>query len=322
MDTLIRKRSTCGVPISVVFVLCIAPQFIPRSAYAQRQSPLDEFHVVLEGGAELKHRWGEADIAQPYGITLRGTPFLQFFSFRIGGTVAATYNPTLEPLFGGIVQYRRELPDLEGSRFGDFYLGVEFSGNSDTNRMLGAAVSVTVPKVLDLTGRAGWDFKQEVVYAGVSIGTNVIRRKPASERFSVPAVPAGDACLAAIYNYTQEPVQKLFFVANEDYLIAFSELRQTNMRRQVDERKEKFRNFVRARNENDFLNSPSVERALDLVEMKGLPLVSGALDDGLEEAWDTQACREAMTSEEDIERQILATLWQRLEDSRTLIFTE
>ena len=84
-----------------------------------------------------------------------------------------------------------ELIEIDGSKLIDLYLGAEvytqFFQKNDAYLPVGILASTTLPSIVDLSFRTGYDFHQDRYYVGISLGRNISKHtRPAGEKIPYP----------------------------------------------------------------------------------------------------------------------------------------
>ena len=273
------------------------------------QSSRAQLFVGLELGTELHNDFQDFNhgITQPYWMSARFNAGVIVNRWRFGVSESFSYtNPNGTHLEGGFAQYGLDLIEIDGSKLIDLYLGVELYTqlfqHDDTYLPIGILASTTLPSIVDLSIRTGYDFHQDRYYIGLSLGRNISKHtRPAGEK--IPYPDDFTPCEYAVFNQTQVPIQTLFHVG------------ERNPEDVIADRFKDLRIFTRVQNENTFVSQPSLEGALTYMDVMGLSELANAIRLGVERADVHRACQE----EELSTSSLLRVLWRRLSDTYMLI---
>ena len=244
---------------------------------------------------------------QPYSVSARINAGVIVNNWRMGLSESFSYtNPHGTHLEGGFLQYGIELIEIDGAKLIDLYLGAEVYAQlirkKEDTLPVGLLASTTLPAIVDLSIRAGYDVHLERYYLGLSLGRNLSKHtRPAGEK--IPYPDNLTECQYSVFNQTQVQIQTLFYV--NDF----------NPKDTVEERFEDLRHFTRLQNETAFIYQPSLEGAYAYLTSMGLSEIADAIRLGLERARMHQACK----NDPFTPQTILPILWKRLTDSYELI---
>ena len=269
-----------------------------------------QLFLGVELGTELHNDFKDLQygVTQPYTMSGRINAGVIVNRWRLGLSESFSYtNPHGTHLEGGFVQYGIELIEIDGAKLIDLYLGPEIYmqliDRKGTYLPMGILASTTLPSIVDLSVRAGYDLKQERFYLGLSLGRNISKHtRPAGEK--IPYPDGYSDCQYTVFNQTQIPIQTLFLEG------------EVNAEETIRERLDNLHRFTRFPNETNFLAQPSLEGTYALMQTMGLPELVNAIKLGIERARVHQACEaeEALSP-----RYIIPVLWRRLNDSYMLI---
>ena len=268
-----------------------------------------QLFAALELGTELNNDFHDPQngLTQPYWMSARLHAGVIVNRWRMGISESGFFtNPGSTHMEGGFIQYGIELVEIDGSKLIDLYLGVEaytqLFEEHDTYQPIGILASTTLPSIVDLSIRAGYDTQLGRYYFGISLGRSFSKHtRPAGEKIPYPTTFSD--CQYVVFNQTQVPIQTLFHVE------------AMNDEETVMERFKRLRTFTRPVNEERFLLQPSIEGALQYIEDMELPQLANALRLGLARASLHEACKDAAFSS----RSMLPVFWKRLNDSFMLV---
>lgn len=285
----------------LAMLTCLSLSLVPR---AQAQ-----LFLGVDIGTELYNDFKDLryGVTQPYSVSGRINAGVIVNRWRMGFSETFSYtNPHGTHLEGGFIQYGIELIEIDGAKLIDLYLGPEvymqLIKRRGTFLPLGILASTTLPSIVDLSVRAGYDLKQERFYLGLSLGRNFSKHtRPAGEKIPYPT--GFSECQYVVFNQTQIPIQILFL---ED---------ESNSIDDIEERFVSLDIFTRPQNKQDFVGQPGIEGVYEMLQKMGLPEFVPAIQQGLNRSKLHEACKgDTLTSEF-----LLPVLWQRLKDTYHLI---
>ena len=268
-----------------------------------------QLFAALEIGTELNNTFHDLQngLTQPYWMSARLHAGVIVNRWRMGVSESGFFtNPGSTHMEGAFLQYGIELVEIDGAKLIDLYLGVEahtqLIQNENTHFPIGILASTTLPSIVDLSVRTGYDFNLDRYYLGISLGRSISRHtRPAGEKIPYPTNYSD--CQYVVFNQTQVPLQTLFHKGPE------------NPEEVIEQRFTNLRTFSRPHNESAFVSQPSVDAALFYMESMALPELANAFRLGLERSKVHQACEGIDLSS----RTILNVLWRRLSDTFILI---
>jgi|GEM_PF-4043329 len=268
-----------------------------------------QLFLGVEFGTELHNDFKDLQygITQPYSVSGRINAGVIVKRWRLGLSESFSYtNPHGTHMEGGFIQYGIELIEIDGAKLIDLYLGPEvymqLINRKGTYLPLGILASTTLPSIVDLSIRAGFDLKQDRFYLGLSLGRNISKHtRPAGHK--IPYPDGYTDCQYTVFNQTQIPIQTLFHEGD------------ANPREAIEERFDNLHHFTRFQNQINFLSQPSIEGAYELMTTMGLPELVSAIQLGLERAKVHKACEDNALAPNTL----LPVLWRRLNDSYMLI---
>lgn len=267
-----------------------------------------QLFLGVELGTELHNDFKNLQygVTQPYTVSGRINAGVIVNRWRLGVSESFSYtNPNATYMEGGFIQYGIELIEIDGAKLIDLYLGPEvymqlLSGKG-SYLPLGILASTTLPSIVDLSVRTGYDLKQDRFYLGLSLGRNISKHtRPAGEK--IPYPDDYSDCEYTVFNQTQIPIQTLFLEGD------------ANPKDTIEVRFDNLHHFTRFQNQTNFLTQPNLEGAYVLLQDMGLPKLVRAIQLGLERSRVHQACSENFDP-----NTMLPVLWRRLNDSYQLI---
>ena len=267
-----------------------------------------QLFLGVELGTELHNDFKDLQygVTQPYSVSGRINAGVIVNRWRLGVSESFSYtNPNGTYLEGGFIQYGIELIEIDGAKLIDLYLGPEvymqLLSKKGSYLPLGILASTTLPSIVDLSIRTGYDLRQDRFYLGFSLGRNISKHtRPAGEK--IPYPDGYSDCEYTVFNQTQIPIQTLFMEG------------EANPETSIESRFDNLHHFTRFQNQTNFLTQPNIEGAFDLMRRMGLPELVNAIQLGLERARVHQACSEGFAP-----NAMLPILWRRLNDSYQLI---
>ena len=267
-----------------------------------------QLFLGVEFGTELHNDFKNLQygVTQPYTVSGRINAGVIVNRWRLGVSESFSYtNPNATYMEGGFIQYGIELIEIDGAKLIDLYLGPEvymqlISGKG-SYVPIGILASTTLPSIVDLSVRSGYDVKQDRFYLGLSLGRNISKHtRPAGEK--IPYPDGYSDCEYTVFNQTQIPIQTLFLEGD------------ANPKDSIEVRFDNLHHFTRFQNQTNFLTQPNLQGAYALLRDMGLPELVSAIQLGLERSSVHQTCSEDFTPDA-----MLPVLWRRLNDSYQLI---